>query len=369
MLRGVRTIMNLKFAVIPWSSAFMKDKMFDVMDLTINRDHLMEPFREMQLEFERQGDELHTIDYYDVEQIDYFLFFVIDWEVVLKVIHMGKADCMIYCNAEPPVVDMTNCPAGYRKLQRIFPYILTWNRDWVDNKTIFKRNIPYFFENNIKNVVFEERRLLTGISGNKHSKHIDELYSERERVYSFFEENYPDDFIFYGTGWDKKSHPCYGGRVENKSEVYHQFKFAICFENMKNVKDYVTEKIWDCLCSGIVPIYAGAENIYEYIPRDCYIDYFEFKNCEELADFLLKMEEEEYQKYLAAAQRLLETDIKNYFSGSEYASCIYSAIAHKKKFEVSIIHRLHIIWNCMKNKMICSIRGRIKPVLKVLRKL
>ena len=53
----------------------MKDKMFDVMDLTINRDHLMEPFREMQLEFERQGDELHTIDYYDVEQIDYFLFF------------------------------------------------------------------------------------------------------------------------------------------------------------------------------------------------------------------------------------------------------------------------------------------------------
>ena len=157
--------------------------------------------------------------------------------------------------------------------------------------------------------------------------------------------------------------------MENKCEENHQFKFAICFENMKKVKDYVTEKIWDCLCNGTVPISAGAENIYEYIPRDCYIDYFKFKNCEELADFLLKMEEEEYQKYLAAAQRLLETDIKNYFSGSEYASCIYGAIAHRKNFEVSIIHRLHIIWNCMKNKMIFSIRGRIKPVLKVLRKL
>lgn len=358
--------MNVKFAVIPWSPAFMQDKMFDVMDLTINRDHLMEPFREMQLEFERQGDELHTIDYYDMEKIDYFLFFVIDWEIVLKVIHMGKADRMIYCNAEPPVVDMTNSPAGYRKLQGIFPYILTWNRDWVDNKTTFKRNIPYYFENNINDTAFKERKLVTGISGNKHSKHIDELYSERERVYSFFEKNYPDDFSFYGTGWDKKEHPCYGGRVENKSEIFHQFKFAICFENMKNVKDYVTEKIWDCLCSGIVPIYAGANNVYEYVPRDCYIDYFEFENCEELAHFLLQMKEEEYNNYLNAAQRLLETDVKDIFSGNEYARLIYNAIRHRKKFEVSIIHRLYIIFSYMKNKMICGMRGKIRLVLKVL---
>ena len=81
--------MNVKFAVIPWSPVFMQDKMFDIMDLTINRDHLMEPFREMQLEFERQGDELHTIDYYDVEQIDYFLFFVIDWYIFINIICSG----------------------------------------------------------------------------------------------------------------------------------------------------------------------------------------------------------------------------------------------------------------------------------------
>ena len=30
---------------------------------------------------------------------------------------------------------------------------------------------------------------------------------------------------------------------------------------MKNVKGYVSEKILDCLVSGIVPIYAGADDI------------------------------------------------------------------------------------------------------------
>ena len=39
-----------------------------------------------------------------------------------------------------------------------------------------------------REIPFEERKLLTSISGNKHSKHPDELYSERERVISVLEE-------------------------------------------------------------------------------------------------------------------------------------------------------------------------------------
>ena len=52
----------------------------------------------------------------------------------------------------------------------------------------FKKNIPYVFQMKFGETPFEKRKLLTSISGNKHSKHPDELYSERERVISVLEK-------------------------------------------------------------------------------------------------------------------------------------------------------------------------------------
>ena len=63
-------------------------------------------------------------------------------------------------------------------------------------------------------------------------------------------------------------YPFYQGKCDKKAETYHKYKFAICFENMKNIKGYVTEKILDCLTAGIVPVYAGADNIEEYVFED-----------------------------------------------------------------------------------------------------
>lgn len=322
----------MNFAVIPWINEYLDDRLFAANDGDTPAGNI---YYDMYQYFYGQGDEIHTIDKYkDLREVDYFLLFDLNWRWVNEIIKKYGPEKMIYCNAEPPSVYSINSPEGYDFLAQFFPYILTWNRDWVDNQTIFRRNIPYYFQNEINTVPYTERKLITGISGNKHSKHKDELYSERERVYSFFEEKYSDQFTFYGTGWNKKEHPCYGGVVKSKKEIFERYRFAICFENIKNVKDYVTEKIWDCLCCGIVPIYAGAENIDDYIPRECYIDYFEFENCEELAQRLIRMGEEEYQQYLDAAQKLLGSNIKELFSGAEYARSIYSAISHKKVFEV-----------------------------------
>ena len=85
------------------------------------------------------------------------------------------------------------------------------------------------------------------------------------------------------------------GRVENKSETYHHYRFALAFENMKNVKGYVSEKILDCLVSGIVPIYAGADDIADYVPEDCFIPYNRFKNPEEMMGYLKKIDKKQYQ--------------------------------------------------------------------------
>lgn len=344
--------MSLKFAVIPWSEAGLQDNIFVIDDPKKNVDHRNEPFLDMKREFERRGDFIHTVDIYcDLNEVNYFLFFELDWSWMQRVIKLGKADSMIYCNAEPPVVNSLNSPKGYLFLKHFFPYILTWNSDWVDNKTIFQKNIPYFFENNFGQVPYESRKLLTSISGNKKSKHPDELYSERERAINFFENNYPDDFDFYGTGWSGKSHLCYRGCVENKAETYHKYRFAICYENMKNIKGYVTEKILDCLTSGIVPIYAGAADIREYVPENCFIDFFRFSDYQELAIYLKQMDEKTYNGYLKAARNFFHSDMKNKFSGREYARDIYEVVNQKKEFQVSLFYKSYINILLIKRKL------------------
>lgn len=353
------------FAIIPWEDRFLQDKLFDVEDKITNVDDRQTPFYEMKLELERKGHQVHTVDLYDdLLSVDYFLFFEKDLNWLEKVIRLGMAGRMIYCNAEPPSVNPLNCPEGYKKIKKYFPYILTWNDEWVDGETIFKRNIPYFFQNNIGEVPFTERKLLTSISGNKKSAHPDELYSEREKVLTFFENNYPDEIDFYGTGWDGSKHPCYRGKVERKYEVFWNYRFALCFENIKNVSGYVTEKILDCFTSGIVPVYAGAKNADEYIPKECYIDYWQFDSEGQLADYLHSVDEKQFNRYLQAAKVFLESDGILVFSGAEYARDILQVTKVNKKFDVAWIDlkKLQSILFIRKCKRI--IKPKLKKILR-----
>lgn len=348
----------MNFAVIPWSDAGLQDRIFIINDSKYCADFRNHPYLEMKQAFEKNGDSFHTIDMYNnLSEIDYFCFFELHWDWLDTIVRAGYADKMIYCNAEPPVVNPRNCPIGYSFIKKFFPYILTWNDEWVDNKTIFKRNIPYYFVNTFGNVGFENRKLLTSVSGNKKSEHPDELYSEREKVISFFEEKYANDFDFYGTGWDSKQHSGYKGRIEKKSEIYHQYKFAVCFENMKNIKGYVTEKILDCLVMGIVPIYAGAEDIEKYVPRECFIDYWKFECIDDLATFLQNMSEEEYNRYLDAAKMFLNSEMICEFSGTKYAEYIYKVAGISKEFDVSVLKRCYIKAIVLKQKIVSKVKA------------
>lgn len=355
--------MAYQIAVIPWSDAWLQDRMFIVDDPDVNFDHRSDEFLNMKREFERRGDSFHTIDLYpDMKRVDFFLFFELDWNWLNKIIKAGGEGRTVYCNAEPPVVNPLNCPEGYRFLKRFFPYILTWNRDWIDGKTIFKRNIPYHFVENTEGAAFEDKKLLTSISGNKKSDHPDELYSEREKVIAFFEKNYPDDFDFYGSGWKKEEHPGYGGKVVRKAEIYHRYKFAVCFENMKHIKGYVTEKLFDCLTAGIVPVYAGAEDIGEYVPEECFINYLRFDSPKELAEFLVHMDKKEYQSYLDAAKRFLHSDSLDQFSGEEYARNVYEVMKEKKEFSIARADKKYIQWIVYKRSLLRAAKQLVKKV-------
>lgn len=349
--------MEKKVAVIPWSEFWLQDKMFVIDDDSLNFDYRNNPYYIMKQEFEKNGDCFHTVDMYsDMREIDLFLFFELDWNWLKKIADYGLENKIVYCNAEPPVVYSVNTPEGYKFIAKFFPYVMTWNDEWIDDKFIFKKNIPYYFVDNREKNKNCEKKLLTSISGNKTSTHPDELYSERARVIRFFEENYPEEFEFYGTGWNKEEHICYQGKCDKKAETYHKYKFAICFENMKNIKGYVTEKILDCLTAGIVPVYAGADNIEEYVPKNCFIDYFQFQDLNDLREYLLNMSEEDYEKYLLAADRFLNSKEIEKFSGKEYAKDVYAILKLESCFEISWKNKLYINTRIIKKKIITGVK-------------
>ena len=55
----------MKFAVIPWVESLMKDHLFEVDNAIENPDNRYTPYSDMKAEFERRGDQFHTIDMYE----------------------------------------------------------------------------------------------------------------------------------------------------------------------------------------------------------------------------------------------------------------------------------------------------------------
>jgi hypothetical protein len=86
-----------------------------------------------------------------------------------------------------------------------------------------------------------------------------------------------------------------------KLETIADYKFTLAFENAI-AKDYVTEKFFDPLLVGSVPVYLGAPNVDEFAPADrCFINATDFHSPQALAEYLLLLNEDDaaYEQYLA----------------------------------------------------------------------
>lgn len=80
-----------------------------------------------------------------------------------------------------------------------------------------------------------------------------------------------------------------------------RYRFTLAFEN-SITEDYVTEKFFDPLIAGSVPVYRGAPNVADFAPgRRCFIDAADFDGPAALAAHLTRLagDEAAYQDYLA----------------------------------------------------------------------
>jgi hypothetical protein len=88
---------------------------------------------------------------------------------------------------------------------------------------------------------------------------------------------------------------------QTKLKTIGSYDFYFAFEN-SNCVDYVSEKVFDGMISGAVPVYLGAPNIDEYLPGNkCIIKTSDFADGAELAGFLLELSADRtrFEEYLS----------------------------------------------------------------------
>jgi len=160
-----------------------------------------------------------------------------------------------------------------------------------------------------------------------------ELYKERLEIIEHFAEK---EFDLYGIGWNtpilggtKKLHDAvsasYRGPVQNKIEVLSQYKFTFAFENTIS-PGYVTEKIFDAMFAGSVPIYFGAPDITDFVHKNAFIDMCDFKNYDELEFYLRTVTEERYKEYIDAINMYIQSSEYERFSQESFAKKILGLI-------------------------------------------
>jgi len=77
--------------------------------------------------------------------------------------------------------------------------------------------------------------------------------------------------------------------LSDKISFISKYKFTIAFEN-ESSPNYVTEKIFDPLYAGSIPIYWGAPNVTEYFNPKSFINVQDFASFDEVIEFVKEID-------------------------------------------------------------------------------
>ena len=290
------------------------------------------------------GVELHTVDDHDIRTADKILFFDLDRNLLLRCLDAGiGSDRLVLLLFEPEAVR----PDQYNPhIWQYFGRIITWRDDLVDNVRFFKLRWPQGQSLKTDLPGYDDRKLVTMINANKFSYAESEGYSYRRKAVKFFDTLAGYDL--YGCGWNNPMcqarnataafvrfvrcttpgriarktayrylrdimssclpFKSFAGSPTDKHDTLARYKFCLCYENQLNRPGYITEKIFDCFFCGAVPIYFGATNIDEYIPRDCFISMIEVPDFPALLDYMRSIGPEQFQSMQDAGRQFITSE-------------------------------------------------------------
>lgn len=317
----------------PSSTVYYEDRLFDQADAVLNRDDTLAPFIRLRESLALQGVSLHTADRLPLqpspEQIsDYYSLGVLGNFERLQ----ARSDVRLraFVIFEPPVVD----PRLYQALPDLTAafeqvYVHNIHGDGYSIKGVDASKLrKLYWPQPHKDVMVdfwkrEERmRRMVMINGNhKPVSYEAELYSKRIEALAALSVFGKVDL--YGRGWERwwsrnsmwlpywrhrrTLMSIYKGGCKSKYEVLSQYSFALCFENMA-MKEYITEKIFDCLYAGTIPLYLGAKDIENLVPEDAYIDCRKFSSWAEMHEKVMAMSEAEIRTMRSAGRVFIQSE-------------------------------------------------------------
>lgn len=303
----------------------------------------------------QQGIDCQTVDMYGMEQFDAFVFTEmpeIDNFCLLHARQAGKPAFLIISENY-----FLWKPNADRRRYSDFDVVFTYDDSVVDGEIVVKLNYAFDLPRSINLSIEHKNKLAVMICSNHKRDNANLVYAQRRHTIQWFEKNHPDDFDLYGLGWDRgttafQSYPglhrtlqrtgllklfprrmysSWRGTVVRKRDVLGKYRFGFCYENTDKIPGYITEKIFDVMMAGTVPVYLGANNTCDHIPRACFINRAEFADFESLYAYLKRMPDSDYAGYLQNIRNFLSSDLSREFYISTFVQTLISTFLHHKK--------------------------------------
>ena len=146
---------------------------------------------------------------------------------------------------------------------------------------------------------------------------LQKTYDKREEFANF------NQIDVYGGNWPLDMIN-YRGALEHKFKykVQNEYKFNFIIENAV-VDNYLSEKILDTFVSLSVPVYFGSPVVEKYIQKSCFINIKDFKNNDDLIEYLENMDEKTYNKYIENILKYRDEIFEKFSTKNNFAKPVY----------------------------------------------
>lgn len=330
--------MKVAFVVPPF---FSEGRIFAESDPVANRDDCLRPFIELRHSLAQQGVTLATADELPVGEADAVLCLNMPkagdamWQMAARrsiPVHVIalESEYIHTLNADPVLI--ARCAS-----------IFTSRDDVIDGDKFLSARFAHQLSPPLQRP-WAGRKFACMVSGNKSSSHPDELYSRRLDIINWYDAHHPKLFDLFGTGWEApapSSLPMrvarrlpvlrsllapklnvYRGTIGQKLETLAGYRFCFCYENFSSPDGWITEKIFDAMFAGCVPVYWGPDNISHHIPSTCFIDASKLSEPQVIHERLASLDDTQCNDIVESIDSYLRSEQATKFSVATFVTTV-----------------------------------------------
>ncbi|MBL8330486.1 MAG: hypothetical protein JNJ71_16740 [Rubrivivax sp.] len=302
------------------------------------------PWAALQAAFAARGVALHTPDVHGAAPLAFELHLNAQRGA-------GRVPSYCFIYEDPLVRPLNGDPAVLSRYRKVFTWHLQHQRELPNAvaldypNALQPRATPGWAGRDLPVVMLASNKALMRADPRS-------LHERRVATIRAFERLAPQDFTLYGQGWHipavqpgalgrglkrlnewasrlqpaRQPFPSWRGRAARKTDILDRARFAICYENSRGSPGYLTEKLFDALASGCVPVYIGAEGWQQRMPPAVCIDGDRFADPADLVASLQQVSPEEFESRQAAGRAFLQAPATQRFSQAHWCRVLVETV-------------------------------------------